>query len=77
MFEELGERRVTVTSESLRHIDLTEKPGNPGIHLLPNPKLRRQLVDQIFRSEQLDRRFNGEVRSLHNIEHMFDCTDRP
>ena len=77
MFEELGERRVTITPERLRFVGLTEKLGDPSIHLLPNPKHRRQLVDQILGSDQPKRRFGGEVRSLHNIEHMFDCTDRP
>ena len=40
-------------------------------------KCRLQLVDQVFGSDQLERRFNGEVRSLHNIEHMFDTLPIP
>ncbi len=72
MFQQLSERRVTVTPESFRHVDLTEKPSDPSLYLLPSPKRRRQLVDQILGSDQLERRFGGEVRSLDNIEHMFD-----
>ncbi len=77
IFEELGERRVTVTPERFRQVDLTEKSGDPGIHLLPNTKCRRQLVDQVLGSDQLERRFGGEVRSLNNIEHMFDTLPIP
>ena len=70
-------RRIPITPKRLRLVGLTEEPGDPSIHLLPNPKRRRQLVDQILRSDQLERRFGGEVRSLNNIEHMFDTLPTP
>jgi hypothetical protein len=52
-------------------LDVTDQPSNPSLLAIPTTQLRSQLFDQIFRSRPLERRFGGEVRSLHNIEHMF------
>ena len=54
-----------------------KEPGDPRLLTFPTTKRRRQLVDQILRSDQLERRFGGEVRSLNNIEHMFDTLPTP
>ena len=65
MFERLGLRDPGQKYDSTRLLTFT------------TTKRRRQLVDQILRSDQLERRFGGEVRSLNNIEHMFDTLPTP